>query len=67
MIDRYTRPEMARIWTAENRFQTWLDIEIYACEAHASWATSPPMRWKGSRPRQLRRGADRRDRADRQA
>ena len=41
MIERYTRPEMARIWTAENRFQTWLDIEIYACEAHAELGTIP--------------------------
>lgn len=33
MIDRYTRPEMAKLWTLENKFQKWLDIEIYACEA----------------------------------
>ncbi len=33
MIDRYTRPEIARLWTLENKFQKWLDIEIYACEA----------------------------------
>lgn len=33
MIDRYTRPEMARIWTEENRFQAWLEVEILACEA----------------------------------
>lgn len=41
MIERYTRPEMARIWTAENRFQKWLDIEIYACEAHAELGNIP--------------------------
>jgi adenylosuccinate lyase len=33
MIPRYTGPEMGAIWTDENKFQTWLDIEIYACEA----------------------------------
>lgn len=33
MIDRYTRPDMGRIWTMENRFEKWLDVEIYACEA----------------------------------
>ncbi|MBU0676732.1 MAG: adenylosuccinate lyase [Verrucomicrobia bacterium] len=33
MIPRYTRPEMGRIWTDENRFSIWLDIEILACEA----------------------------------
>jgi adenylosuccinate lyase len=33
MIPRYTGPEMGAIWTDDNKFQTWLDIEIYACEA----------------------------------
>ena len=32
MIERYSRPEMARIWEPENRFKKWLDIEIAACE-----------------------------------
>src|SRR6516165_911025 len=33
MIPRYTRPEMARIWSPERRFRIWLDIELAACEA----------------------------------
>jgi len=33
VIERYTRPEMARIWEARNRFRIWLDIEILAMEA----------------------------------
>ncbi len=33
MIPRYSRPEMTRIWEPENRFQIWLDIELYAAEA----------------------------------
>jgi adenylosuccinate lyase len=33
VIERYTRPEMAKIWEAENRFRIWLDIEILAMEA----------------------------------
>jgi adenylosuccinate lyase len=33
MIERYTRPQMARIWTDENRFRIWLRIELLACEA----------------------------------
>ncbi|HEX9445028.1 MAG TPA: adenylosuccinate lyase [Candidatus Binatia bacterium] len=33
MIQRYTRPEMARVWTEENQFQKWLDVEILATEA----------------------------------
>jgi len=35
MIERYTRPEMGKIWTLENKFKKWLDIEILACEAWA--------------------------------
>lgn len=33
MIERYTRPEMGRIWTVENKYRKWLDIEIAVCEA----------------------------------
>jgi len=33
MIERYTRPEMAKIWEPENRFRIWLDIELLAMEA----------------------------------
>ena len=33
MIDRYSREIMQRIWSDENRFRTWLQIEITACEA----------------------------------
>jgi len=33
MIARYTRPEMGRIWTDENKFSIWLEIEVLACEA----------------------------------
>ncbi len=33
LIPRYTTPEMANIWTPENKFRKWLDVEIAACEA----------------------------------
>jgi adenylosuccinate lyase len=33
MIERYSRPEMRQIWTEENKFQAWLEVEILACEA----------------------------------
>jgi adenylosuccinate lyase len=33
VIERYTRPEMAKIWESENRFRIWLDIELLAMEA----------------------------------
>ncbi len=35
MIERYTRPEMGRIWKAENLYAKWLEVEIAACEAMA--------------------------------
>ena len=35
MIPRYTRPEMGRIWTDENKFVKWLQVEIAAAEAEA--------------------------------
>ena len=35
MIPRYTRPEMARIWSDENRFRTWLAGEVAATETLA--------------------------------
>ena len=41
MIDRYTYPEMGRIWTDENEFQTMLDIEICACEIMAELGEIP--------------------------
>ncbi|MDI6765566.1 MAG: adenylosuccinate lyase [Bacteroidota bacterium] len=41
MIARYTRPAMGKIWTEENKFQTWLDIEILACEAQAELGVIP--------------------------
>ncbi len=33
MIERYTNPEMGSLWTEENRYQTWLAVEIAVCEA----------------------------------
>ena len=35
MIDRYTRPEMGQIFSLENKYAIWQEIEILACEAHA--------------------------------
>ncbi len=33
MVPRYTRPEMGDIWSDENKYRTWLQVEILACEA----------------------------------
>ena len=41
MIERYTRPEMGAIWTEENRYQAWLEVEILACEAWAEIGDIP--------------------------
>lgn len=41
LIERYTLPEMARIWEEENKFRKWLEIEIYVCEAWAELGKIP--------------------------
>lgn len=41
MIDRYTLPEMGRIWEDQFKFETWLKIEILACEARAEAGEIP--------------------------
>src|SRR5512139_2241694 len=41
MIDRYTRPEMGRIWSLENKFEIWKEIEVLACEAQAELGVIP--------------------------
>ena len=41
MIERYTRPEMGRIWSDEHRFETWLQVEILACEAQRDMGRIP--------------------------
>ncbi|MGD1156463.1 MAG: adenylosuccinate lyase [Terriglobia bacterium] len=41
MIPRYTRPEMGRIWTEENKFQKWLDVEVATAEVEAEAGLIP--------------------------
>lgn len=41
MIERYTLPEMGKIWEDDFKFSTWLKIEIYACEARAEMGDIP--------------------------
>ena len=41
MIKRYTRPEMGRIWSDENKFRTWLRVEIAATETLAEAGLVP--------------------------
>jgi adenylosuccinate lyase len=41
MIERYTLQRMAKVWTDENRFGKWLDIEVLICEAYAELSLIP--------------------------
>ena len=42
MIERYTLPEMGAVWSQQNKFQKWLDVEIAVCEVHAEDGIIPP-------------------------
>ncbi|RPI34203.1 MAG: adenylosuccinate lyase, partial [Hyphomicrobiaceae bacterium] len=42
MIPRYTRPQMAQIWTAQARFRIWFEIEAHAAAAMAELGMIPP-------------------------
>ena len=41
MIPRYSRPEMAAIWEAANRYRIWFEIEAHACDAQAALGVIP--------------------------
>ena len=41
MIERYTRPGMGAIWTDENRYRKWLEVELAVCEAWAKLGKIP--------------------------
>ncbi len=41
MIPRYSRPEMARIWSDQRKYETWLQVEIAVCEAWADQGVVP--------------------------
>ncbi|MCH7512278.1 MAG: adenylosuccinate lyase, partial [Chloroflexi bacterium] len=42
MIPRYSRPEMAQVWSEEHKYDGWLQVEIAACEAWAEQGIVPP-------------------------
>ena len=64
MIDRYTRPEMGRVWSDAHKYELWCRIEILVLEAHAAGGhrargqraagagrpAAAPGRWPRSRP-----------------
>ncbi|REL33322.1 adenylosuccinate lyase [Rhodohalobacter sp. SW132] len=41
MIERYARPEMSEIWSEQNQFQAWLDVELAACWAWSKLGKIP--------------------------
>jgi len=43
MIERYSRPQMKRIWSEEHKFDQWLKVEIAVCEAWAELGEIPRM------------------------
>src|SRR5204863_6730101 len=51
LIPRYTRPEMGRIWSDENRFRTWLSVEVAATETLAEAEMIPKAAAKAIRER----------------
>jgi adenylosuccinate lyase len=51
VIPRYTRAEMARIWSDENRFRTWLAVEVAATETLAEAGLVPKDAAKAIRER----------------
>jgi adenylosuccinate lyase len=51
MIPRYTRPEMGRIWSDENKFAKWLEVEIAAAEAEAQAGLIPKSAARAIRKR----------------
>ena len=47
MIERYTRPEMARVWSDENKLDTWLRVEIAGLRGlDARRRRSQPRIWR---------------------
>ena len=41
MIDRYSRKELKAIWSEENKYRIWLDIEIAAAQAMEKYKFIP--------------------------
>ena len=41
MIERYSRPQMKKVWSEENKFSKWLEVEVAVCEAWAELGVVP--------------------------
>lgn len=42
MIERYTLPGIGNVWSDQNKYSTWLKVELYACEANSKLGIIPP-------------------------
>ena len=42
MIERYTRPEMGRVWSEAHKYELWSRVETLVLAAHAAAGTVPP-------------------------
>tara|TARA_E500000331_G_scaffold352782_1_gene402095 strand:+ start:904 stop:2199 length:1296 start_codon:yes stop_codon:yes gene_type:complete len=51
LIERYTLPEMGEIWTDRAKYQSWLDVEIAACEANCQLGKIPEAEMQQIRER----------------
>jgi adenylosuccinate lyase len=51
MIERYTKKEMGEIWTVENRFRAWLEVELAVCQAWHELGVIPPEDMESIRSR----------------
>ena len=46
MIERYSRPAMSQVWSEENKFKSWLKVELAVCEVFAERGEIPPADWQ---------------------
>lgn len=49
MIERYTLPDMGRIWSEQRKLETWKDVEVLALEAWADLGVVPPSAVEAAR------------------
>ncbi len=59
MIPRYTPKDMAELWSAARRYQTWLDVELAACDAMESVGVVPAGTAKSIRDKGVKLDPDR--------
>ncbi len=45
MIERYSRPAMSQVWSEENKFKSWLKVELAVCEVFAERGEIPADEW----------------------